>query len=267
MSNISIIGCGWLGFPLAERLIQSGFSVKGSTTSEDKISLLAKAGIDPFLINLSDSLEGENLNAFFQSDILVINVPPGRRRTDVATAHPLEIKRLLDATQNGSIQKIIFCSSTGVYANNEKIATEDDAPQPSRSSGRALVEIEKYIQSLTYFKSTILRFAGLIGGERKAGRFLAGKTNLPNGNAPVNLVHRDDCIEAILQIILQNKWHEIYNVCADEHPTRKDFYTEQAKTLGLRPPSFLPENSSDFKVVSNEKIKRDLSIKFKALIK
>lgn len=265
MNNISIIGCGWLGFPLAERLIAEGFSVKGSTTSSDKIHLLTKAGIEAFQINLSDSLDVKKIQPFFQSDILVINVPPGRRRSDVETNHPLEIKKLLEVAQQGDVQKVIFCSSTGVYGNDEKIALEDNIPQPSRASGHALAKIEKHIQSLTHFKSTILRLAGLIGGERKAGRFLAGKENIPNGNAPVNLVHREDCIEAILQIILQKKWNEIYNVCADEHPIKKDFYTEQAIALGLTPPSFSSGTNTVFKVVSNQKIKRDLKIKFKKL--
>jgi 3-hydroxyisobutyrate dehydrogenase-like beta-hydroxyacid dehydrogenase len=31
--SISILGCGWLGVPLAKHLIQKGFSVKGSVTS------------------------------------------------------------------------------------------------------------------------------------------------------------------------------------------------------------------------------------------
>ncbi|MEM6966873.1 MAG: SDR family oxidoreductase, partial [Bacteroidota bacterium] len=262
INKISIIGCGWLGFPLAERLIAAGFSVKGSTTTQGKIPLLTKAGIRTFLIHLSDALYKKTTEPFFQSELLIINVPPRGRRPDVETAHPLEIKKLLEAAHRGDIQKIIFCSSTGVYGNDKKIASEDHLPHPASASGRALVKVENHLRSLTHFKSTIVRLAGLVGGERKPGRFLAGKENIPNGNAPVNLVYREDCIEAILQIILQNKWNEIYNVCADEHPTRRDFYTEQAKLLGLKPPSFSTDrNDNDnttFKVVANEKIKRDL---------
>ena len=31
MTQISILGCGWLGLPLAKALLKNGFSVKGST--------------------------------------------------------------------------------------------------------------------------------------------------------------------------------------------------------------------------------------------
>jgi len=47
---ISILGCGWLGLPLAEHFRDAGYSVKGSTTSDDKIELLKGKQIAPFLI-------------------------------------------------------------------------------------------------------------------------------------------------------------------------------------------------------------------------
>jgi 3-hydroxyisobutyrate dehydrogenase-like beta-hydroxyacid dehydrogenase len=50
MTKISILGCGWLGLPLAKVLVKNGFSVKGSTTTQDKILVLKQLGVDPFLI-------------------------------------------------------------------------------------------------------------------------------------------------------------------------------------------------------------------------
>ncbi|WP_258929290.1 hypothetical protein [Flavobacterium davisii] len=38
--KISLLGCGWLGLPLAESLIKKGYEIKGSTTNLDKIPLL-----------------------------------------------------------------------------------------------------------------------------------------------------------------------------------------------------------------------------------
>ena len=40
MKRVSVLGCGWLGKPLAISLLDEGYSVKGSTTSEDKLELL-----------------------------------------------------------------------------------------------------------------------------------------------------------------------------------------------------------------------------------
>ncbi len=38
--NISILGCGWLGKPLALKLNKKGCHIKGSTTSDDKLGRL-----------------------------------------------------------------------------------------------------------------------------------------------------------------------------------------------------------------------------------
>jgi len=261
-TKVSIIGCGWLGFPLAKFLVEKDFEVKGSTTSENKLILLKDAGIHPFLIKAEEELIGEKLEEFFDSEILIINIPPRRRRPDVERIHFLEIKNIFDAAQKGSVQKIIFCSSTGVYSNTNTKVSEADIPIPSTDSTKALFKIENHLQSHTNFKNTILRFSGLVGGERKAGRFLAGKQNVANGNAPVNLVHRQDCIQVIHEVIHQEVWNEVLNVCADEHPLRKDFYTQQARKQGLQAPSFLENDEPIFKIISNERLKERLGYSF-----
>ena len=46
--SISILGCGWLGLPLARQLIKLGYSVKGSTTSPEKIQILKGSQIDGY---------------------------------------------------------------------------------------------------------------------------------------------------------------------------------------------------------------------------
>jgi nucleoside-diphosphate-sugar epimerase len=57
------------------------------------------------------------------------------------------------------------------------------------------------LQGNSRFKTTILRFGGLIGEDRNPIRFLAGRENLENPDAPINLIHQTDCIGIILRII------------------------------------------------------------------
>ena len=60
MTQISILGCGWLGLPLAKALLENGFLVKGSTTSVGKLSVLENLGIQAFQIELSETkIQGE----------------------------------------------------------------------------------------------------------------------------------------------------------------------------------------------------------------
>ena len=83
MTKISILGCGWLGLPLAKALVSRGFSVKGSTTSEEKLAVLENAGIEPFLIALSENKTTGNLTDFLEnSKILIIDVPPKLRSSE-----------------------------------------------------------------------------------------------------------------------------------------------------------------------------------------
>ena len=56
MKTSSLLGCGYLGFPLALNLLQMGYNVKGSTTTPGKIQQLKKAGIIPYLINLEENI-------------------------------------------------------------------------------------------------------------------------------------------------------------------------------------------------------------------
>lgn len=259
--SISIIGCGWLGLPVGKLLQAKGYLVKGSTTQDAKLVILKNAGIHPYLIHVKETITGIHIDDFFKSEILLINIPPGRRTENVENRHPRQIQLIVEKAIENGVRKIIFISSTGVYANTNGIVTESDPLNPTRPTGKALKQIERYLQELTNIDWCILRMAGLVGGDRKAGRFLAGRKNIPNGNAPVNLVHQADCVQIIYEIIRQEKWGTIYNVCADEHPTRAIFYTHQAKLQGFEIPQFLDERNS-FKIISNEKLKIDLNYQF-----
>ena len=260
---ISILGCGWLGLPLAELLISEGKIVKGSTHTLEKIIELEQAGIKPFYIDLSPGLnENADLN-FFDSEILIINIPP-KRREDIVDYHKKQFESLISIIENSSIKKVLFISSTSVYPDVQRVVTEEDATNPDKESGKALLEVEKMLMTNKNFRSTILRFSGLIGYDRHPGRFLAGKKELKNGNVPVNLIHRDDCIAIINEIINKQVWGEVFNGSADRHPKRKEYYIHAAQMLGLQVPEFVNDSTdSGYKIVSGEKLKARLNYVFK----
>ena len=87
-----------------------------------------------------------------------------------------------------------------------------------------LVEIEELFRQNNCFETTILRFAGLFGGERHPGNWFSDGRKIPQPNGYVNMIHQEDCIEIIHEIIDQNCWDITLNACADHHPTRKEFY-------------------------------------------
>lgn len=259
MQTISILGCGWLGLELAKLLLRQQYLVKGSTTSPEKIEHLSSIGIQAFLLEVqAEKIVGSAVADFFDSDVLIINIPPGRKNPKVKTEHPQQIKTIV---AHASANKIIFVSSTGVYPDRGQV-TEDTPTEPSRDSTTALIAAEQYLQQ-TDKQATILRMAGLVGGERQAGRFFAGKKAVSDPDRPVNMLYRTDGIRVIQAILEQDRWNTIYNVCADQHPTKKAFYQSQARKLGLEAPEFDTDSvAKDYKVVVNEKLKRELNYRF-----
>jgi len=262
-ADVSILGCGWLGQPLARHLVARDVHVRGTTTTPAKIDALRADGIEPFLLSLDPHLSGENTSSVFASPILVLNVPPSRGGEDVQAHHRRQIDAVREAATEGAVEWILFASSTGVYPNVERTVTEADQPpgQPDalpgtrRSTGRAVLAAEKRLMDDPAFATTIVRFGGLYGGDRHPGRFLAGRSDVGRPEAPVNLIHRDDCVALVTTLLQQDVRDEVFNACADAHPTRRTVYTRAAEVLGLNPPTFDASDTTTGKVVDNQKVK------------
>jgi nucleoside-diphosphate-sugar epimerase len=269
MTQISLLGCGWLGLPLAKALLQNGLSVKGSTTSQDKLAELKALNIDPFLVALdSKSITGAIENFLSGSKTLVIDIPPQLRgkNSDSATANEKifveKIKKLIPYIEKSRIENVLFVSSTSVYGEANGTTTEQTIAKPDTESGKQLLEVETLLQSNPNFKTTILRFGGLIGEDRNPIKFLAGKVNLENPAAPINFIHQKDCIGIILKIISTNSWNEIYNGVSPFHPTRETYYTQKATELVLPLPQFDHSKPSHGKLILSDKVENVLGYTF-----
>jgi nucleoside-diphosphate-sugar epimerase len=261
--QISILGCGWLGLPLAIHLIRKGYEVKGATTRPEKMDVLREKEIEPFLIRFDPDINPDFSPSFFDSEVLVVNIPPGRSRADVAAYHIFQIRSLITAMQPSAVNKVLFVSSTSVYPDLNRTVREEDAGSAVRESGEALLQAEKIWHEDPRFTTTIVRFGGLFGDDRNPGRFLSGKTLNNNGEAPVNLIHLDDCVSILSEIIVQERWGTIYNACADAHPSKKEFYTTAAQKLGIAPPVFTGKEKGSYKVINSDKLKKELGYRFK----
>ena len=259
--TISILGCGWLGFPLAMRLVQEGHWVNGASRNPDKLAQLTEEKIQPFVIDLQPQISGKNLEAFFGVDCLIITIPPGRRRPDVLSFYPSAIENILQAALKFSCKQIIYTSSTGVYGGQTGIVHEQSPVAPNTPSSKAVVLAEEKILQRFKGQSTILRLAGLAGPDRHPGKWLAGKNNLPNGGAPVNLVHQLDVINAVVALLNSDYLHSIYNVCAAHHPSKSEYYAFAATSMDLEPPVFL-KGGMDGKIVDSTLIRNALGVKF-----
>ena len=271
--KISILGCGWLGLPLAKSLLSKGYEVKGSTTSESKLEMLKDAGILPFQIQLEPHQIIGNMEDFLkETDVLIIDIPPGLRR-ETSTSNEMtfvnKIKNLIPYIEKSGIQKVVFVSSTSVYGDSFPIQeiTEETTLNPDTESGKQLVTAETVLQSNEHFKTTLIRFGGLLGEDRHPVKFLAGRTNVENPDAPVNMIQREDCIGIIEKILKQVQhdnweWNQTFNAVAPQHPTRKEYYHKKAQILNLPLPIFAENLESKGKIISSKKVETILGYSF-----
>lgn len=262
MTQISILGCGWLGLPLAKSLLQNGFSIKGSTTSLEKISLLESESITPFLVRLEEQEISASVADFLaDSQILIINFPP-KLRGGSTENFVAKITTLLPFIENSTVEKVLFVSSTSVYGEDNEVVTEATVLNPDTEGGRQLAIVENVLQKNSRFQTTILRFGGLISDDRNPVRFLSGRENIENPDTPINLIHQDDCIGIIEKIIALNSWDETYNAVAPFHPTRQEYYTQKATELNLALPKFAALNTIVGKTILNNKVIEVLDYSF-----
>jgi len=263
MRQISILGCGWLGLPLAKQLIQNGYLVKGSTTSADKLSLLESASIISYKIELSsEEIEGPIAPFLDKSEILIVDIPPKLRSIEKDN-FVAKIELLIPEIEKSSVSKVIFVSSTSVYGDSNEIVTKDSIALPETESGRQLLASESLLKNCNSFKTTVVRFGGLIGQNRHPIHFLVGRKNIENPEAPINLIHLEDCIGIISRIIEQDCWDETFNAVTPFHPSRKEYYTEKAIEMNLDLPEFNVDSISNGKTISSNKIQDVLQYKFK----
>ncbi|MEY3499046.1 MAG: hypothetical protein RL308_715, partial [Bacteroidota bacterium] len=169
---------------------------------------------------------------------------------------------LIPFIEKSGIKKVLFVSSTSVYSDENILVTEETIANPDTESGKQLVACEQLLQKNSHFETTVLRFGGLIGEDRNPIRFLAGRSNIENPNAPINLIHKEDCFGIILKIIKVNCWGETFNAVAPFHPSREDYYAQKAKEYNLKPPIFVASKPSVGKTILSDKLEKVLNYQF-----
>lgn len=260
--KIGIMGCGWLGFPLAKVLIDKEHQVYGTTTSTSKLQVLLQSGIKAFLIAANETgIEGDIQSFLKPLDVLVINIPP-RLRGRNHESYVSKIKHLVHEIEKSPVKKVLFIGSTAIYANDNSIVTENTIPVPETESGTQLLAVEKLLTNNKNFKTTILRFGGLFGADRHPANFLSGRKNVANPLAPVNLIHLTDCIGIITTIINNEVWGEQFNAAHPEHPLKQEYYTKKSLLAGIDPPEFSTENKSWGKTIDSGKLTNKFGYKF-----
>lgn len=213
MKKLGIIGCGWLGNHIAERL-SNQYEIFATTTTESKIEHLQSKGYHTTLVSFPNELNPEmkEWDAAKKLDAIIISVPfSGIRGAQI----PMNDKRENLLNFLGDFKGQLFLtSSTGVYPETEKDFTEDDKPAQE-------VESESFI--LDKFPQTnILRLAGLMGDQR-----LLKNYNISNLDLLVNHIHYADICSVVEKMLDNHSESKVYNVVAPIHPNKEEVINAQ----------------------------------------
>jgi hypothetical protein len=217
-----IVGLGWLGQAFAKELQSHQQNFWGTHRSDFNFET------DPF--------------PQMACDYLLVNTPP---------LNSLSTGDYVGKIILGESSRLFFVSSTSVYSANQGVVTESTPPScGDGASAKWLSEVENRLRDRFEKQLTIVRPGGLIGGQRHPVFYLGGRSGLPGGLDPVNLIHRKDLI-AILMALTQHPEVLLVNAVAPAHPSKSEYYGLWAQKLGLPVPGYLATSTSTRRVDSD----------------
>ncbi len=267
MIDALIVGCGYLGQQVAQLLIEQGLRVAGTTRSPERASALQKRGIVPLLADVLDPQQVEQLPVA----PLVLHCV-GYDRTAAASMRQVYVEGLDSilarlATGRG---RLVYASSTGVYAQRDGSWVDEQSPaQPESASGRVCLEAEDRVRrfhNISDWQAVILRLSGLYGPGRipNRDRLLRAELIPSDPDHWLNLIHIHDAARCCMQALLAAGFSPLYVACDDQPARRREFYEHLARLLGTSPPAFEANGGGrrdgSNKRASNRLIKSQLGI-------
>ena len=190
--------------------------------------------VQRYIVNcLSKDIDADDRAKMYSCDTFIIAIPPRDNYLEVLET---TLQKLDVSTQ------VILLSSISFY------------------DGKALVvEAEALVQKMNP-DVIVLRLGGLMGYDRIAGKYTAGK--VLTSDSRTNYIHRDDVIGIIESIIEQNIRSEIFDVVAPVQSRKKEIFAQNAKRFAFKETEFLKGDTKG-KVLSPTKLCEVLGYTFK----
>ena len=167
--------------------------------------------VQKYIVNcLSKDIDANDSAQMYSCDTFIISIPP---RDNYLEILEMTLKKLDVSTQ------VILLSSISFY------------------DGKALVvEAEALVQKI-HPDVIVLRLGGLMGYDRIAGKYTAGK--VLTSDSRTNYIHRDDVLGILESIIEQNIRTEIFDAVAPVQCSKKEIFDKNAKRFGFKETGFL----------------------------
>lgn len=236
-----IVGCGYVGLPLALHWLSTGAQVYATTRSSERAEDFRKLGLNPIQLDVANF---ETIPSFPEVETVVIAIGFDRRSgKSVEEVYAAGTSNVL-ARLGESVKRVIYVSSTGVYGDNgDELVTEETPCAPQRDGGKACLLAEQILLTSRFRdRAVILRLAGIYGPGRIPNReaILKGEPIVGGESGYLNLIYLDDAVQAIVKSENAEHLPQVFNVSDGQPVWRGDFYSHIAKVLGVERASIVP---------------------------
>ncbi len=274
MSDTPTLFCFGLGYTagaLIRRLLAQGWSVRGSSRSDDKCAELQAQGIAAWPFDRNRPL-ADFATAFDGVTHVLSSVPPDAAGDAVLDHHGADI-----ASVSSQLQWVGYLSTTGVYGDRDGGVVDETADlKPSTERGARRVAAEAGWCGLWRdhdVPTHLFRLAGIYGPGRNAlATVKRGQARrIVKPGQVFSRIHVDDICAVLEASISKPKPGAAYNLCDDEAAPPQDVISYACELLGTEPPPEIPfaeaelsEMARSFyaenKRVANDRIKQELGV-------
>lgn len=238
-----IVGCGYLGMPLARLWAENGYTVFATTRGgAQRVETLGKLGAEPVIF---DVVQGGQL-----PETTVIVTAVGLDRTAGFPMEKVYVEGLRNVIRafKAAPPKWLHVSSTSVYAQDDGgWVDENSTATGGDTSGRIVLEAERMLLDEVP-AATVLRFGGIYGPDRllKAKAIKQGETFVGDPGRWLNLIHQMDGARILDRLAkTADISGKIFNVVDKKPVARGDFYRELARIMGYPEPVWRPRGPAD----------------------
>jgi nucleoside-diphosphate-sugar epimerase len=239
--TLAILGAGYTGLRLAEREVEAGTRVWGTTRTPERAERLEALGAEAIEWDLLEDGPGALAGRLDASTTVVYSIPTLRRQLDTGE-HIAPVEGLLEVMAERGIDAWIYLSSISVYGDQGGEWVDEQTPRaPNAPTGRMRRDLEELTESYAgAFPVSVARIAGIYGPGRTIVDYLeSGRYRLVGGGEKItNRIHVED-LAATISALARHRHDEPYVVnVADGHPVRvRELVDEVCERLELeRPP-------------------------------
>lgn len=257
-----IIGCGYLGQRVAQRLQAGGFEVHGTTRSESRAAELEEAGIPTAVMELETAAINPLLDEKWDAAVYAAAPGKGGDAELVFRDAPIACHEKL----GNDLERFVYVSSTGVYPQTGGETLDEESPAEPAGGRPALIRAaeRQLLGKKTRDNVLVVRLGGLYGPGRSPIDWLRrpGFTERLQGGAEawMNWIHIEDAAAALSSAAAGGRTGEVY-LAVDGCPVkRRDFYSLAAKLAGAEPPQLDAASADLGKRLSNRKLIEEFGI-------